>query len=181
MKIIKDETLLRKKCIAVTKEDEEMIKKTVNNMIKIMLKNGAVGIAAPQVGIYKTFFVVLIDKHIEIFINPQIILFSDEKTLGQEGCLSNKYYRGMVWRSKEIKVRYFDDLTLKEKIFTDKAARYIQHEYDHLYGVLYTDKAEGQIRKLSYLISNYRALCNIVCKISLIFKIKNIKISLQRM
>jgi len=104
-----------------------------------------VGLAAPQVGILKR--VIVIDNRDEengkrfYMINPEIIE-KEGVEVGMEGCLSVPGKQGTVERAKDIKVRY-NDLSGEEKILEaeDFLARILQHEIDHLDGILYTDKA----------------------------------------
>lgn len=108
-----------------------------------------VGIAGPQVGICRRIIAVCrMDKEgspFELYPNIEITAFSDSLSKGVEGCLSVLGKRGLVSRSKEIKIRYTDPSTLRSvteevKGFT---AVIFQHECDHLDGVLYTDKADS--------------------------------------
>lgn len=108
-----------------------------------------VGIAGPQVGICRRIIAVCrMDKEgepFEVYPNIEIIAYSDSLSSGVEGCLSVLGKRGLVSRSKEIKIRYTDPSTLRSvteevKGFT---AVIFQHECDHLDGVLYTDKADS--------------------------------------
>lgn len=113
---------------------------TVNDTL-----NQGVGIAAPQVGISRQLVAVQrLDKAgepFEFYVNPEIIYYSKDTVIGQEGCLSIPDRAGEVYRSTEIVVRYRDELSFEWRQDTVKAytARIFQHEIDHLKGVLYTD------------------------------------------
>ena len=74
-------------------------------------------------------------------VNPEIIYFSQDTVLGQEGCLSIPGRMGSVYRSKEIVVRYRDELSFewRQDTVREFTARIFQHEIDHLNGILYTD------------------------------------------
>lgn len=118
------------------------------NMAKTMLKKDGVGLAAPQVG--KNIRVIIIntkEKQI-IMINPKIIKKSLLKEWGEEGCLSVPNTFGQVKRHKKITCCYFDLNKKGNKIKADGLlARVIQHEIDHLNGILFVDKAK-EIKKL---------------------------------
>ena len=113
---------------------------TVNDTL-----NQGVGIAAPQVGISRQLVAVQrLDKAgepFEFYVNPEIIYYSKDTVIGQEGCLSIPDRAGEVYRSTEIVVRYRDELSFEWRQDTVKeyTARIFQHEIDHLKGVLYTD------------------------------------------
>ena len=107
--------------------------------------NEGVGIAAPQVGISRQLVAVQrLDKTgepFEFYVNPEIVYFSQDTVLGQEGCLSIPGRMGSVYRSKEIVVRYRDELSFewRQDTVREFIARIFQHEIDHLNGILYTD------------------------------------------
>lgn len=126
------------------------------NVGKEMLKyikdpdHGGVGLAGPQVGVSKRIAVVSLMKDREdenfatiMMLNPEIIEHSEEITCDFiEGCLSlPKTKKGYVGRYSDIKLRYFDEQA-KEKILklSGLAAVIVQHEIDHLDGILYIDK-----------------------------------------
>lgn len=143
MKIVKlseNESILRQKCSKITKFDKRL-NNTINNMIKTMLFNEGFGIAAPQVGLNIRLFVALVDKKLKVFINPEIISMSEETNLNHEGCLSIQDTDGLVPRSNSITIRYFDGKKFQRETYNDFDARVIQHEFDHIEGILYIDKA----------------------------------------
>jgi len=123
----------------------------IDKMIIQMKADSGVGLAAPQVGISKRLFVILkgMEKNYDdikevpqdVFINPEIISKSGEEVLGLEGCLSLPNLYGDVSRSNKIKIKAYDrngkyfELDLKGFL-----ARVIQHEYDHLEGILFIDR-----------------------------------------
>ena len=113
---------------------------TVNDTL-----NQGVGIAAPQVGISRQLVAVQrLDKAgepFEFYVNPEIIYYSKDTVIGQEGCLSIPDRAGEVYRSTKIIVRYRDELSFEWRQDTVKeyTARIFQHEIDHLKGILYTD------------------------------------------
>lgn len=139
-----EDPILRKKSKVVSNYSDRL-KVLVEDMYETMDVAYGVGLAAPQVGILKR--VIVIDNRDEesgkrfYMINPEIIE-KEGVEVGMEGCLSVPGKQGTVERSKDIKVRY-NDLSGEEKILEaeDFLARILQHEIDHLDGILYTDKA----------------------------------------
>ena len=147
MKIVtveNDEKTLRKKCMPVSGEKATYLNNLINSMIKLMIDSGGCGIAAPQVGVNKRMFLAVLDgENIGLFVNPSITYRSEEMEWGSEGCLSVPGLRGEVERHQTIRVKYFNGHNTVEDEFTGMNARIIQHEYDHLSGILYTDKAQN--------------------------------------
>lgn len=145
---IESESKLRDKCIPIMKEKSDYMNNLINSMIKLMIDNHGCGIAAPQVGINKRLFVAVLDnERIELFVNPTILEHSEETEVDTEGCLSVPEMCGEVERYTKIKIRYFNGKENVTNEYEGLNARIIQHEYDHLNGVLYIDKAEN-IRKV---------------------------------
>jgi peptide deformylase len=130
--------VLRKKCEKVETVDEE-IKKIARDMAETMYAENGIGLAAPQVGISKRIFVVDVDEELITVINPEISV-SGEKEIMEEGCLclpkvsveierlSNAQVKGLDIEGKEILIEAGDLL-----------ARALQHETDHLNGMLIID------------------------------------------
>jgi len=149
MKVTTDKSILSQKSNPITKlDDMKEVMSQVNNMFKLMVESQGVGIAAPQVGIHKRFFLTVLDERkVELFINPIILNKSDEMIEDEEGCLSVLDQYGTVLRHKSITVKYFNGKEIKTEIFEDLNARIIQHEYDHLEGILYTDRAINIVLK----------------------------------
>lgn len=139
-----EDPILRKKSKVVTNFNNRL-EVLIDDMYETMYVAYGVGLAAPQVGILKRLIVV--DNRDEeenkrfYMLNP-VILEKEGEEISMEGCLSIPGKQGIVKRAKNIKVKY-NDLTGKEKIMEaeDFLARIIQHEMDHLDGILYTDKA----------------------------------------
>lgn len=127
----------------------ENINEILTYMITSLYYYKGVGLAANQIGHNKR--IIVIDhkwietkkkyKHLNIFINPEIIDESIEDEVMQESCLSIPNIDGIVYRPVNITVKYYD-IHFKEKIkeFTGMESRIIQHEIDHLNGVLFTDR-----------------------------------------
>jgi len=149
MKVTTDKSILNQKSNPITKlDDMKTIMSQVNEMFKLMAESQGVGIAAPQVGIHKRFFLAVLDERkVELFINPIILNQSEEMIEDEEGCLSVLDQYGTVPRHKSITVKYFNGKEVKTETFEDLNARIIQHEYDHLDGILYTDKAINIVLK----------------------------------
>lgn len=137
---IGDETL-KKKSKPVEVFDDRL-KMLVDDMFETMHKAPGAGLAAVQVGVLKRVFVVNTGKGDMIFINPEIIETSGKNKIKYEACLSIPGKYGEVDRPNKVKIRYQD---LKgewhEKTYDGYTCLAICHEYDHLDGVLYADKA----------------------------------------
>ncbi|HPS28536.1 MAG TPA: peptide deformylase [Candidatus Paceibacterota bacterium] len=146
MQIIKDyksNKILRKKSLPVEHIDNQ-IKTIIKEMRQLMNLENGVGLAAPQVGLNQRFFVVELDNKYYVFINPQILQYSKELVDMEEGCLSIPDQAGVVARPAELVIEAYGT---NEKKFKLKAkgvlARVIQHENDHLDGILFIDKAKS--------------------------------------
>ena len=142
MKIITEKNpILRKKSQDIEDVFDIRIKRLVDVMKKVMKKNKGIGIAAPQLGILKRIILINMKDGPLALINPKIIRFSEEKECGEEGCLSVPGRYGQVERC--INVRY-KGILLSGKKKEDDAnglfARVLQHEIDHLDGILFIDK-----------------------------------------
>ena len=141
-------------------EDFPNLKGFIDDMFETMYAASRVGLAAPQIGKSIRIFIVDgtafaededeegnadpraagMENFKKVFINPIIEEESGEKWGFNEGCLSIPTIREEVFRKEKIVVSYFDEnWTLKEEAFEGYKARIIQHEYDHIDGVLFTD------------------------------------------
>lgn len=112
-----------------------------------------IGLAAPQVGVCKRLFVAKnhITGKITEYINPTIVPVSDKEFGFKEGCLSLPGIFAVVKRPKEIEITYFDVDGVEHKEFaTDLYSTVLQHEYDHLDGILFIDKAGKYSRKKAF-------------------------------
>jgi len=146
--------ILRKKTEQVSDVDMEIVK-LITDMFDTMRNASGVGLAANQVGADKQIFIVDISE-IEgyesvkpmVFINPRFEEMSDEKVLMEEGCLSIPDIRADVERPKKVTIVYQDTDMKEKKLEADEfLARVIQHEYDHLQGILFTDKISEIMKK----------------------------------
>ena len=111
-------------------------------------ENTGVGIAAPQVGILRRMIAVQrFDKPgepFEIYLNPEIVEYSAETAPGREGCLSIPGCYGEVTRAQQIVLRYRDEqFAERTERIGGFSAVIVQHEVDHLDGILYTDRMDG--------------------------------------
>jgi peptide deformylase len=133
------------------------LKTLLENMYETMYKADGVGIAAPQVGLEDRILVIDLSPFEEqdpdcagfkkAFINAHIIERDGEEVLMEEGCLSVPNIHENVSRSNRIRMQYLDEnLQPHDEIFEGFKARVIQHEYDHLDGILFVDRIAG-IRK----------------------------------
>lgn len=136
--------VLRNVSSPVLKVDEE-IKKLVAQMFITLRESNGIGLAAPQVGKNIRLFIVLLEEEDEgmVFINPEIIGTSEKFCVMEEGCLSIPKIYEKVARPKDVTLQYMD-LTGRKQIIKAEGllARVIQHEYDHLNGVLFLDRLE---------------------------------------
>lgn len=137
---LNDETL-RKKSAAVTEINQRTIQ-LLDDMKDTLKKAEGAGLAAPQVGILRRIFVVMVDEGYFEFINPQILKMSG-KQCGPEGCLSVKGKQGEVERPNKVVIKAQNRSgEWFELTAFGFFARAICHEYDHLDGILYIDKAK---------------------------------------
>ncbi len=146
--------VLKKKSATITKVDDTLLK-LISDMFDTMENAEGIGLAANQVGSTKSLFIIDL-SHIEeyahlkkmIFLNPKMENISEEKVVMEEGCLSIPEVRVEVLRPKSFTLVY-QDLALKvHKLESDNwIARVIQHEYDHLQGIYFTDRVSDEQKK----------------------------------
>jgi len=131
--------------------ESQTLKKTVSDMIETMRYFQGVGLAAPQIGLSQRIIVLEVadntrypeaeDIPLDILINPKILKFSTQYEDDWEGCLSIPDKKGRVKRSRNIR---YQAQNLNQKWITNTVsgfhARIIQHEVDHLNGILYTQR-----------------------------------------
>lgn len=125
------------------------LRKLAEDMIQTMLKSEpeGIGLAAPQIGVSKRIFIARTEQNPVVFINPKVIERGGQKSAEEEGCLSLPDVWLKIRRTKEIEVEAIDINGKKIKIKADGLmARVLQHEIDHLNGVLIIDKI-GFIQK----------------------------------
>ena len=143
---LEGDPILRKKSKKIDVIDERIIS-LAEDMVETMVAEYGLGLAAPQVGVLRRIVVVLIDEQPVVMINPEIVN-SDGEVLDIEGCLSVPEMAGNVKRPQNVTVKF---LNLKNAEIEYEAegyiARAICHEIDHLNGILYVDKIEGDLFK----------------------------------
>ncbi|MBO7516052.1 MAG: peptide deformylase [Lachnospiraceae bacterium] len=138
------DNVLRKQCKEV-KEVTGRIRTLVEDMIDTMYEANGVGLAAPQVGVIKRIVVIDVGDGPIVMINPKI-LESDGEQFGTEGCLSLCGKMAYVRRPNHVKACAYDlDMNYYEIEGEELLARAICHELDHLDGVLYIDRMEGEL------------------------------------
>lgn len=144
-------------------KDYPELETLLDNMWQTMYNSEGVGLAAPQIGKSIRLFLVdaspfadednpetkdLVDFK-RVFINPTIIEESGTEWNFEEGCLSIPDVREDVSRHPDVTLEYFDENWKKHKeTFSGIAARVIQHEYDHIEGILFTDHLSGLRKRL---------------------------------
>ncbi len=149
--------VLRKICDEITPEHPNL-KEIIANMYETMYNAYGLGIAAPQVGLPIRLFVLdaeplsdsdgLTEDEVnklkdfkEVFINAKMLKEEGEEWAFNEGCLSIPDVREDVYRKEKITIEYYDaNFNKKIGVFDGMIARVIQHEYDHIEGILFTDK-----------------------------------------
>jgi len=148
--VLYGDPVLKKKTADVSPEMEEL-NELIENMFETMYAADGVGLAAPQIGRSLNLFIVdaspFADEYPEakdfkkVFINAEIIEESGEDWLFNEGCLSFPALREEVVRKETVTIEYMDaDFVLHESTFGGIVARIIQHEYDHVKGVVFVDR-----------------------------------------
>ena len=142
--VIEPDPILRKKSKTLEKVDDEL-RKLLDDMLETMYSAPGIGLAAVQVGILKRLIVIDISKDKEkknpfFLINPEIIYKSKNSSIHEEGCLSLPGYFAEIERPAECQVKYIDYHGEKKEIkASGLLSTCIQHEIDHLDGVLFID------------------------------------------
>lgn len=140
--------VLRQKAADITPDFPEL-SLLIENMFETMYASNGIGLAAPQIGQSIRLFIVdgseiediKPEGFKQVFINPQILEEFDYKWDYEEGCLSIPHVRADVNRHSKLVIRYFDENWQEHTHeFDGMAARIIQHEYDHIEGILFTDR-----------------------------------------
>ncbi|NGX84295.1 peptide deformylase [Aequorivita sp. KMM 9714] len=157
--------VLRKETEEITK-DYPNLKEVIENMFETMYEARGIGLAAPQVNLPIRLFIVdatpfeddedltedeqkYVSTFKKVFINARILEESGDEWAFNEGCLSIPDVREDVFRQPEIVMEYYDENFKKHKeSFKGMVARIIQHEYDHIEGILFTDKLSPLKRRL---------------------------------
>ena len=136
--------VLKQKAKPVEKVDAR-VAKLMDDMVETMYAAQGIGLAAPQIGVLERVIVVDVHEKGEPpnpirLANPEIVWTSDEKSVCEEGCLSVPEQYAEVTRPKAVRVRYLDEKNEVREMDADgMLATCIQHEIDHLNGVLFVD------------------------------------------
>ena len=159
------DSVLKKKAVAISK-DYPKLDELVANMYETMYNANGVGLAAPQIGLAIRLFLVDTAPFAEddsfteeeqeqlkifkkTFINPIILDEDGDEWAFNEGCLSIPDVREDVFRQPRVKIQYQDeDFNTYTEEYDGLIARVIQHEYDHIEGVLFTDKLSSFKKRL---------------------------------
>jgi len=156
--VIYGDDRLRVKCEPVDKV-RQALRDVIADMAETMYAASGIGLAAPQVGILERFLVLDVDqvdgqrvdekrRRLRVFINPEIVSVSEEDEPYVEGCLSIPGVEAEVFRPSRVRVRYRDlDWAEREEDVEGLLARVIQHEIDHLDGVLFVDRLNFMRRR----------------------------------
>lgn len=147
--VIYGSQILRNESVDITPDYPEL-KKLIDDMWTTLAEAEGVGLAAPQIGKNIRLFIVdctpwgdddpTLADYRKVFINPEIYEESEETSLFEEGCLSLPGLHENVRRPVAIRMRYLDEnFEEHDEEFTGKPARVIQHEYDHIEGMVFTD------------------------------------------
>lgn len=157
--------VLKKKAKEIEK-DYPNLSELIENMFETMYNAHGVGLAAPQIGLSIRLFLVdaepfsedeeLSEEEVKelkdfkkVFINATILEETGEEWAFTEGCLSIPDIREDVFRKERIKINYFDENFVEHtETYEGLAARVIQHEYDHIEGILFTDKLSSLKKRL---------------------------------
>ncbi len=135
------------------------LEQLIADLFETMYNSEGLGLAAPQIGKSIRIFVIdgkpaaedepTLADFKKAFINPHIIEKTGESVPMTEGCLSIPNLRDEVYRESRIRITYFDEeWNFHDKVYEGYAARIIQHEYDHLDGILFTDKVSPLRKRL---------------------------------
>jgi peptide deformylase len=146
--------ILRKKANKVDEVDLKTVE-LIKDMFETMKNASGIGMAANQVGADKSIFITNLSgvegyekSKPMVFINPIITERSDEKIIMEEGCLSIPDIRSDIERPKIITILYKDTNFEDQSLEADGLfARVIQHEFDHLQGILFTDLISSEVKK----------------------------------
>ena len=137
----KTDIVLRMPAKPVLENELNLIKEYTRDMSEIMLQSKGIGLAAPQVGIAKTFFIYGPEDNIQTVINPEVTAIGGEMIPMIEGCLSLPGEHYNVLRPDKSTLSYYDINWKKHtESFTGFMSRVVQHETDHLNGIMIDKK-----------------------------------------
>ncbi len=137
--VVVEDKRLRTRCPRVPKIDSS-IQQLIDDMVDTMREAPGIGLAAPQVGVLLRLIVCEVDENLHCLVNPEIIRLEGEQ-VGNEGCLSIPGYIGEVRRAERVVVKARNRGGKEVRIKAEGLlARCLQHEIDHLDGILFTDR-----------------------------------------
>jgi len=145
--------LLREIASPVERLDTAELHALVEDLIDTMRANNGAGLAAIQIGVLQRVVIFGIDRNprypdaepvpLTVLVNPQLEPLGEEREFGWEGCLSVPGMRGLVPRYRQLRYRGFDQYGSRiDRTVADFHARVVQHECDHLDGILYPERIE---------------------------------------
>lgn len=148
-----------KKVAADIENDHPELQKLIDDLFDTMYHSEGLGLAAPQIGKSIRVFVIdgtpVAEDEPELagfkkaFINAHLVEKSGEKVPMNEGCLSIPHLREEVKRESHIRIHYYDEkLEYHDEVFDGYKARIIQHEYDHIDGILFVDRINPLRKRL---------------------------------
>ena len=144
LKIVKDPNqILRQKAVKIKDPFDQKIQELILNMFETLRAKNGVGLAAPQVGVSLRLCVIEVEGVQYALVNPKITAKSRKKVVSDEGCLSFPGQFFPISRCSEVQVRYIDKDGNPGKIKGQGLlAKALQHEIDHLDGILFIDKVK---------------------------------------
>jgi peptide deformylase len=149
--------VLRRKAKRVNHVDESL-NRLIDDMIETMYHTSGIGLAAPQVGVSLKIAVIgMPEEEVIVLVNPEVVKKSGERVV-IEGCLSIPGYRGEIKRAEKVTFKAFDRNGKAFRIKADELlAEALEHEIDHLNGILYIDHLESpdKLEKIEVSEGNY--------------------------
>jgi peptide deformylase len=151
--LIAPDPALKLRARPVGEHDETRVRELVPRMLATMYRAPGIGLAAPQVGVGLRLTVVDLMPDNKpspfVLVNPEIVASSEELATREEGCLSLPGQYADVTRPAHVRIRYFDQVGARQEIEADGLlAACLQHEIDHLDGVLFVDHLSGLKRNM---------------------------------
>jgi peptide deformylase len=154
--VVYGDPVLKKKAVDIEQGELDVVE-LANDMFETMDQADGIGLAAPQIGKSIRMFVIdatkMEDPEVadfrQVFINPEMIDEEGDEWAFEEGCLSIPEIREDVFRQETLTIRFFDENWQEHtKTYSGLQARIIQHEYDHIEGVLFTDHLSALKKRL---------------------------------
>ncbi len=142
---------------ATIDKDYPQLKELIENMFETMYESHGVGLAAPQIGKAINLFIIDSSRFEDekypdvkkVFINAEILEETGDKWDFEEGCLSIPHIRENVKRHETLRIRYQDEnFETHEETYDGIVARVIQHEYDHVKGIMFVDRLSELKKRL---------------------------------